>query len=66
MYEFQYRMGYKCDFQKVGGDCGIFKQTFRNRTNEFLRICGSKGVAMKSYQKQLKAEQTIILDAPKM
>ena len=34
-------------FQKVGSNCGIFKQALENRPNEFHSICESKDVATK-------------------
>ena len=34
-------------FEKVGSNCGIFKQTLESRPNEFHSICGSKDVAAK-------------------
>ena len=36
-------------FQKVGTNCGIFKQALENSPNEFRSICGSKDVAMRKY-----------------
>ena len=34
-------------FQKVGSNCGIFKQALENRPNEFHSICRSKDVTTK-------------------
>ena len=53
-------------FQEVGCNCGIFKQFLQNILNEFRSICGSKDVAIKFCEKQLKIEQPLTFEVPRM
>ena len=47
-------------FQKVGGNCYIFKQALENRPNEFYRIiCGLRDVAT-------KIEKPVTFEGPMM
>ena len=50
-------------FQKVGSNCGIFKQALGNRPNEFHMICGLKDVAMKNL---IRIEQPVTFEGPTM
>ena len=53
-------------FQEVACNCSISQQASENSPNEFRSTRGSKDVIIKIFEKQLKIEQLVTFEWPRM